>query len=892
MKKLIVIGLIGILYLWFDVQASVTRFEFVRQLQESQCSSCYDAKSSITEDDWNDFRSDPRLGLDDIWYGEGEYYTCVAQTVSQDLMQWYPRTTSPFCPGKFCGNANTIAIDAAEAVIALMREQIARSEKLPVNSILVTQQENPFLTVNQLQLLSELKKRCEVWVCTVQSDAELQLVMNRWNQSTVSAPYAESRWWRIQVLLRRIGVERWWVSSLQALQQNQIDDLLSPISRTFGCSEVSEWDDNQIDSDSDGIVDHLDLCPRSYDPLQRDQDADSIGDVCDDDVDGDGESNVLWVIDYQWRIDQAKLLLGDDTSPWSVVQSTKVELNIEPVVIVPWASTVITVWEDEAIDYGDWFQWRQVVRPYLSVGRYAIAVWWEVVQLLVTDNDTSVWGKIQWWPLVQLEWETSELGVTVVWETIDRVEWQREWWSEVVTPDTRITIELTGIGVYPVEARLLNLEWELIGVLQTTLEWAWPRSWLWTQIDGPVVVDSWEEVSFTTNRDGWGVYDVRYVNRYVNDIFKQKVFGDDSRSTKFLLPGVYEIVQEVYFSDRTKVPHTNTLLITVEWDPQVVVALDAPQQIILWETLLVEVVFSQWRFEDLQNRQWIIDTVVTDREGDRLEVVPQELWTITIWWWWSDQYEQPIYLQQQVQVVADDLCLTIWAYRCDMDNDGISDVCDSDIDGDEIENPLWLLIAENEDCSIDSEIINERIYRETVGRNGVDVCPFVWDSEQQDSDDDGVWDSCTQILQWEICYDKQDNDWDTDIDCDDDDCKDLPVCKEDESWWEEWGNDDGSDSDGDGVLDSEDACPSVAWSWWCPLLPSSEGSGDPVWWQQWSQILNPPCTTCPCPTVDRTADLWRGDQVRALLYDESWVILYRHSQPYPIDEDVGREIGG
>jgi hypothetical protein len=27
------------------------------------------------------------------------------------------------------------------------------------------------------------------------------------------------------------------------------------------------------------------------------------------------------------------------------------------------------------------------------------------------------------------------------------------------------------------------------------------------------------------------------------------------------------------------------------------------------------------------------------------------------------------------------------------------------------------------------------------------------------------------------------------------------------------------------------------------------------------------------------------------LYDESWVILYRHSQPYPIDEDVGREIG-
>lgn len=89
-------------------------------------------------------------------------------------------------------------------------------------------------------------------------------------------------------------------------------------------------------------------------------------------------------------------------------------------------------------------------------------------------------------------------------------------------------------------------------------------------------------------------------------------------------------------------------------------------------------------------------------------------------------------------MIVDDVCLIIGAYVCDMDNDGISDVCDSDIDGDEIENPLGLLIAENEDCSIDSEIINERVYRETIGRKGVDVCPFMWNPEQQDSNEDGI----------------------------------------------------------------------------------------------------------------------------------------------------------
>jgi hypothetical protein len=40
-----------------------------------------------------------------------------------------------------------------------------------------------------------------------------------------------------------------------------------------------------------------DVCPYTYDRLQNDLDKDGIGDVCDDDVDGDGIKNEIGVID-------------------------------------------------------------------------------------------------------------------------------------------------------------------------------------------------------------------------------------------------------------------------------------------------------------------------------------------------------------------------------------------------------------------------------------------------------------------------------------------------------------------------------------------------------------------------------------------------------------------
>ena len=55
-----------------------------------------------------------------------------------------------------------------------------------------------------------------------------------------------------------------------------------------GCSSGEEA--LPPDTDGDGVVDSLDICPGEPDPLQLDADADGVGDLCDiDDGDHDGD---------------------------------------------------------------------------------------------------------------------------------------------------------------------------------------------------------------------------------------------------------------------------------------------------------------------------------------------------------------------------------------------------------------------------------------------------------------------------------------------------------------------------------------------------------------------------------------------------------------------------
>lgn len=56
-----------------------------------------------------------------------------------------------------------------------------------------------------------------------------------------------------------------------------------------------------LDSDGDGIPDHEDNCPDTFNPAQIDTDSDGIGDACDPDIDGDGIPNELDNCPYSYN---------------------------------------------------------------------------------------------------------------------------------------------------------------------------------------------------------------------------------------------------------------------------------------------------------------------------------------------------------------------------------------------------------------------------------------------------------------------------------------------------------------------------------------------------------------------------------------------------------------
>ena len=90
-----------------------------------------------------------------------------------------------------------------------------------------------------------------------------------------------------------------------------------------------------FDADDDGVDDKVDNCEKVYNPNQNDSDADGVGDLCDEDIDGDGYLNV----DDEFPSDGTEWAdmdgdgLGDNSDP--DVDGDGLPNNIDPYPGVP-----------------------------------------------------------------------------------------------------------------------------------------------------------------------------------------------------------------------------------------------------------------------------------------------------------------------------------------------------------------------------------------------------------------------------------------------------------------------------------------------------------------------------------------------------------------------------
>jgi hypothetical protein len=91
----------------------------------------------------------------------------------------------------------------------------------------------------------------------------------------------------MHVVAQRLSAEE--QSAASAALAAEPDDVFAGLSADEAAT-LQNW---TIDADHDGFAKEVDNCPSTANPGQEDQDGDSKGDACDDDIDGDGLTNTV-----------------------------------------------------------------------------------------------------------------------------------------------------------------------------------------------------------------------------------------------------------------------------------------------------------------------------------------------------------------------------------------------------------------------------------------------------------------------------------------------------------------------------------------------------------------------------------------------------------------------
>lgn len=302
-------------------QSSISRYDIARIMNALECQNCLIPSETIIQRYdklfWNNFIKLPGKDFRDItyqWalYNNKSYYYCVATVGDHNYMHGYPEIISPTCPGIFCGAKSMTKGEFVQVLINVMTHYIADHYSTNWHSLqqwLIARANDPYIAhsfdTQDHTLIDEKIKECGNTSCTVgwkHFRTYLKYCMHNLQACNMKSYGWIGEWYWPIAELNILDKEK--IFSAEDLFTNTIHQaidgataihMLSQAFPKIECTFNNDYDCDSIPNDTDN-------CPHDYNPSQKDMDNDGIGDICDDDIDGDGIPNQKGIVDEGWTI--------------------------------------------------------------------------------------------------------------------------------------------------------------------------------------------------------------------------------------------------------------------------------------------------------------------------------------------------------------------------------------------------------------------------------------------------------------------------------------------------------------------------------------------------------------------------------------------------------------
>jgi hypothetical protein len=236
-------------------------------------------------------------------------------------MRGYPAATSPICGGKFCGQNATTTSEFYQAILNIIQKNIlhnyqANREEIKqrLKGLSPNSYQRQVLSENNIKAINNANSKSKNITTTEEFQAYLKYCMFNLNTCAFQT-FGEIKqgFWPISelnILLKEGIISKAETTNIYANINGK--ESLRILEYVF--QQYSKCSFN-LDYDCDGIFNHKDNCPYTYNPQQADIDGDGKGNVCDDDIDGDGQKNPTGIVDDNDNIIISKRDKNADQTP-------------------------------------------------------------------------------------------------------------------------------------------------------------------------------------------------------------------------------------------------------------------------------------------------------------------------------------------------------------------------------------------------------------------------------------------------------------------------------------------------------------------------------------------------------------------------------------------------